>query len=26
LLTNISNFASWIVDLGERISRGAHHL
>jgi hypothetical protein len=26
LLTNISNFASWIVDLGERISRGARHL
>jgi hypothetical protein len=25
LLTNISNFASWIVDLGERISRGTHH-
>jgi len=26
LLTNIGNFASWIVDLGERLSRGAHHL
>jgi hypothetical protein len=25
LLTNISNFAQWIIDLGERISRGAHH-
>src|SRR5437667_1856485 len=26
LLTNISNFTERIVDLGERISRGAHHL
>jgi len=26
LLTNISNFAQWVVDLGERFNPGARHL
>ena len=25
LLTNIGNFAQWVVDLGERFSQGANH-